>query len=186
MLILASQSPRRKSILESMHLEFNILVPNVQEHVQGIFFQDIPILNAELKADAIAEKHPDSLVLAADTVVEFDGCHFNKPVSEDDAVEMLLTLSGREHHVVTGVCLQQRSKNILTIFADISKVTFKKYDKNTVLEYMQKVNVMDKAGAYAVQEYGSLIIDKIAGSISNVMGLPSEKLHTALKLISQY
>lgn len=183
MLLLASQSPRRKTILESMRLKFRVVVPDVEEHSEGLYYQDIPILNARLKADAVAAFNPDSLVLAADTVVEFDGRHFNKPADEEDAIEMLLTLSGEEHRVVTGVCLQKRSENILTLFADISRVKFKQYGRDIIVEYMRKVNVMDKAGAYAVQEHGSLIVDKIVGSTTNVMGLPSEKLQEALKVL---
>ncbi len=182
MILLASKSPRRKTILESMQLDFKVIPPAVDEHVDGVFYKDIPILNARLKADAIADKYPESLILAADTVVEFNGRHLNKPDDEDQAIEMLLTLSGQEHRVVTGVCLQKRSKNIFTLFADISKVKFKNYNRNTVIEYMKKVYVMDKAGAYAVQEHGSLIVDNIVGSVSNVMGLPSEKLHETLLL----
>ena len=181
MILLASKSPRRKTILESMQLDFKVIVPEVDEYVDGFFYKDIPILNARLKADAIADKYPDSLVLAADTVVEFDGRHINKPADENEAIEMLLTLSGQEHIVVTGVCLQQRTMNILTVFADISKVKFKHYNRDTVIDYMQKVYVLDKAGAYAVQEHGSLIVDEIVGSVSNVMGLPSEKLDEAFK-----
>ena len=185
-LVLASTSPRRKAILESMGYEFNVLDPSVEEHFDGVFFEDIPILNARLKADAVAEKFPESLVLAADTVVEFAGRHFNKPDDEEQAVEMLMTLSGQEHQVVTGVCLQQRSKKILSIFAEISRVRFRKYGIDTAKAYMEVVNVMDKAGAYAVQEYGSLIVDEIIGSTTNVMGLPSEKLAEILLILENY
>lgn len=185
-LLLASKSSRRKIILAEMGMTFEVIDPGVEEHCEGIYYQDIPILNARLKADAIAEKYPDSLVLAADTVVEFDRRHFNKPDDEEQAFEMLTTLSGQEHQVVTGVCLQRRSKKILITFADISRVQFKKYDIDTVKQYMEIVNVMDKAGAYAVQEHCSLIVEKIVGSTTNVMGLPSEKLKEALQMIERY
>lgn len=185
-LILASTSPRRKSILESMGYKFSIINPDVEEHCEGIFFEDIPIINARLKADAVAEKFPDSLVLAADTVVEFEKNHFNKPADEIQAVEMLMKLSGKEHQVVTGVCILQRSRKIFSLFADTSRVRFKKYNLDTIRAYMNSVNVMDKAGAYAVQEYGSLIVDEIFGSMTNVMGLPSEKLAENLQMIERY
>lgn len=184
LLILASKSPRRKTILDSMKIAYQVVLPDIEEHVTGVYYQDIPILNARLKADAVASENPDSLVLAADTVVEFNGLHLNKPADENEAVEMLLTLSGQEHRVVTGVCLQLRAEGVFCLFGDISTVRFKTYSRATVLEYMQKVYVLDKAGAYAVQEHGSLIVDEIIGSVTNVMGLPSEKLGEALQVIN--
>ena len=180
MLILASKSPRRKTILQSMGLEFQTFASSAEEISGGSYFEDIPMLNAVMKARDIASQHPEALVLGADTVVECDGMHFNKPGSRDDAEGMLLALSGKEHVVVTGVCLECRSDNLLSVFAEKSFVRFKSYGLDTVRNYMELVDVMDKAGAYAVQEHGSMIIDNIRGSVTNVVGLPSEKLAEAL------
>jgi septum formation protein len=113
MLLLASQSPRRETILKSMGFVFKIVIPNVEEHTDSLFVEDIPILNAKLKADAVSAQYPNDIVLAADTVVEYNRRLFNKPDDENDAVDMLLTLSGKEHKVITGGCIQQQSTNIL-------------------------------------------------------------------------
>ncbi len=183
MLLLASKSPRRRAILQSMGIEFDVVDPDAEEFSRGVYFEDIPVLNAVLKAGKVAGDNPDIPVLGADTVVELDGRHYNKPIDAEDAVRMLQSLSGREHLVVTAVCIQWRSKNIFAVFADKSFVRFKSFGLDSIHKYMSQVDVMDKAGAYAVQEEGGLIIKGISGSVSNVMGLPREKLAEALAVI---
>ena len=182
MFILGSQSPRRKEILNSLGLEFKVVIPNVKEYKDEIFYKDIPILNARLKGDEIAKQFPNDIVIAADTVVEFNNRLFNKPIDDDDAVNMLEKLSGNEHRVVTSVSIQQRNINYFQLFSEISRVQFLNFGRDTIAEYMKKVHVMDKAGSYAVQEHGSMIIKEIIGSVTNVMGLPIEKLTEALKV----
>jgi septum formation protein len=176
-MILASNSPRRKEILTSLSIPFTV-VPSEEDECapDSCFPPHLPIINAELKCRSVAEKFPDHLVLGADTVVEFDGRILEKPHDEEDALRMLMMLSGRTHQVVTGVCLMKISENIVSVFADKSIVEFNKFDQRTAEDYMQKVYLLDKAGAYAVQEYGEIIIKKITGSVSNVIGLPIEKL----------
>lgn len=163
-----------------MGVEFEAVDPLAEEFSGGVYFEDIPVLNAILKAGRVAFENPEVPVLGADTVVELDGRHYNKPSDIEDAVKMLQSLSGREHLVVTAVCLQWRSKNIFSVFADKSLVRFKSYGLDTIQDYVSKTDVMDKAGAYAVQEAGGLIIECISGSVSNVMGLPAEKVAESL------
>jgi len=175
--ILASNSPRRKDILTSLSIPFKV-VPSDEEEcsADSCFPEHLPIINAQLKCRSVASQFPDHLVLGADTVVELDGSIIEKPKDKEYALNMLMMLSGRKHQVITAVCLVKISENISTVFSEKSIVEFNDFDKKTAEAYMNKVNVLDKAGAYAVQEYGEVIIKKITGSVSNVIGLPIEKL----------
>ena len=142
----------------------------------------VAVSNAELKADAAAEVFPDALVIGADTVIELEHSILGKPSGRENAEQMLLRMSGRSHNVVTGVCMACRNRQIRICFADVSKVFFKEIGLETIRHYMSLVNVMDKAGAYAVQEHGELIIDRVEGSVNNVIGLPVERIAETLRL----
>ena len=181
--ILASASPRRKELLAGMGISFEALPAEVEEIASGSGLPagEIVRLNAVRKAAAVAEGHPDALVIGSDTVVECDGRIFGKPASPDEAVSMLKTLSGRSHRVMTGVALQLKQTNLNRSFTDISHVVFKELSDETIREYMRLVNVLDKAGAYAVQEHSELILACLDGSLSNVIGLPVERLTAELK-----
>lgn len=137
-------------------------------------------LNACLKAGAAARLHPDSLVIGSDTVVVCGEQIFGKPHTAEEAAAMLATLSGRTHQVMSGVSLQYVECGLDFSFTEISYVVFKKLDDAAIREYMSLVNVMDKAGAYAVQEHSELILDHLDGSLSNVVGLPVERLSREL------
>lgn len=181
-IILASASPRRRELLESFRIPFRVFVPDVKELEQGVDFRGVAVSNAELKADAAAEVFPDALAIGADTVIELDHDILGKPSSRTDAEQMLLRMSGRAHNVVTGVCMVCRNRQIRICFADVSRVFFKEIGLEAIRHYMSLVNVMDKAGAYAVQEHGELIIDRVEGSINNVIGLPVERIAETLRL----
>ena len=186
MIILASNSPRRKEILTSLGIEFRIISPEVDECSAGSCFPEhLPIINAKLKSETVSLLYPDELVLGADTVVELDGKTVEKPEDEEDALKMLMTLSGKTHQVVTAVCITRIADNTSINFSEKSIVTFNNFSAKTAKDYMQKVHVLDKAGAYAVQEYGEIIIKSITGSESNVIGLPIEKLVESLQLGSK-
>jgi len=176
-IILASGSPRRRELLESFRIPFRVFVPEVTELEQGVDFRAVAVSNAELKADAAAEVFPDALVIGADTVIELE-----HSILRENAEQMLLRMSGRSHNVVTGVCMACRNRQIRICFADVSKVFFKEIGLETIRHYMSLVNVMDKAGAYAVQEHGELIIDRVEGSVNNVIGLPVERIAETLRL----
>ena len=164
-----------------MHINFSVVSPGVEEYDSARFFPEhLPLMNAKLKAEAVAADYPGHLILGADTVVELDGAIIEKPADSISALEMLMMLSGREHQVVTAVCLTCLKKGLSVIFTEKSRVLFKKFDRQTAEEYMSRVYVLDKAGAYAVQEHGDMVIRQITGSESNVIGLPSEKLEEAL------
>jgi septum formation protein len=181
-LILASASPRRDQLLREMGLAFSIVLPDeVEELESGLAPEALASHNAQRKARAVAGHHREALVLGADTIVVLDGVVYGKPKSMAEAVRMLGQLAGRAHDVFTGVCLIQRSRWLETTFCDRTRVWMKALRPPQVVEYFEKVNPLDKAGAYAAQEHGDTIIERIEGSFSNVMGLPVERLRTVLE-----
>src|SRR5213075_1186101 len=137
-------------------------------------------LNAYRKARAVAKKTPDALVLGADTLVHVDTRLFGKPTTFVEAERMLEGLQGRTHHVVTGICLIHLRHYRQKMFAETTQVTFRVLDSTQIRSYLQTVNPLDKAGGYAIQENGDLIVARIAGSFSNVVGLPVERLKSEL------
>lgn len=176
--ILASASPRRKELLSSMGLEFSVIPAEVDEISpdSGYPASEMVRLNACLKAGAVAKRHPDSLVIGSDTMVVCEGRIFGKPHTAEEAVSMLKNLSGRAHQVMSGVALRFGKYSLDHSFTEISRVKFKDLTDGAIREYMGQVNVMDKAGAYAIQEHPELILDRLDGSLSNVIGLPVEHL----------
>ena len=180
--ILASASPRRKVLLSGMGIAFTVLPAEVEEisAEQGYPAPEMVRLNACLKANAAARQHPEALVIGADTVVVCGGESFGKPHSPEEAAAMLKKLSGRAHQVMSGVSLQCVKYRLDHSFTEISQVVFKELDDAAIREYMRLVNVMDKAGAYAIQEHAELILDRLEGSLSNVIGLPVERLSCEL------
>ncbi len=180
--ILASASPRRKELLAGMGIEFTPVSAEVEEisSCSGLPAEEIARRNACLKAAAVSDLHPDSLVIGSDTIVVCSCRIFGKPQTADEAVSMLKTLSGREHEVMSGVALICKERGLDRSFVEISRVVFKELSDDTIREYMAKVNVMDKAGAYAIQEHGELILSRLDGSLSNVIGLPVERLQHEL------
>jgi len=181
-MILASGSPRRRELLSASGVPFRVFVPETEELSQCADYRSLALANAECKAETAAELFPGSLVLGADTVIELDHEILGKPSCADEAETMLLRLSGRAHDVVTGVCMVCRERNIRICFADLSRVVFRRIDLRTVREYMRLVPVLDKAGAYAVQNHAELIVERVEGSVSNVIGLPVERIVRTLSL----
>ncbi len=176
-LILASASPRRSELLRQMGLQFEILpAQSAEEHPGHLTPVEICQINAYHKARAVAKKHPDALVLGADTVVCLGTRIFGKPASLEEAEQMLLALQGQEHVVITGVCLIHLRPHRQRTFADTTWVRFHPLGTEQVESYLSKVSPLDKAGAYAIQEHGDLIVERIDGSFTNVVGLPMERL----------
>lgn len=181
--ILASASPRRKELLTGMGIDFTVVPAEVDELVpsDGHSAWETVLRNAEMKAEAVAVLHPEALVIGSDTVVVCGGRIFGKPADRNEAAAMLGTLSGREHQVLTGVALRLKGKALERSFVETSIVRFKVLSEAVIREYMSRVNVMDKAGAYAIQEHGELILERLDGSFSNVIGLPVERLTEELR-----
>ena len=181
-IILASASPRRSELLRQIGVEFRVITSDAPEiHDGELTAREIAQVNAYRKARAVAKKHPDALVLGADTLVYLETLLMGKPGSLEHAYEMLEQLQGRTHEVVTAVCLLNLRGHRQTIFTEVTDVTFRPLDAESIRRYLNKVNPLDKAGAYAIQEQGDLIVEKIAGSYTNVVGLPVERLQTELR-----
>ncbi|MCF7764377.1 MAG: Maf family protein [Verrucomicrobia bacterium] len=180
-LILASQSPRRIELLRQITFHFEV-IPSVVEEVQSehLTARETAQLNAYRKARVVAKRFPDALVLGSDTVVELDNTLFGKPESLEEARTMLLQLQGKTHQVVTGVCLIHLRGHRQKLYAESTGVTFRRLTGVEIDRYLEKVNPLDKAGGYAIQEYGESIVQDIEGSYTNVMGLPVESLRTEL------
>ena len=181
-LILASASPRRADLLKQIGLKFRVIPGNAVElqHEQ-LTAVELSQLNAHRKARAVAKKHPESLVLGADTLVYLNTTLYGKPASRAEAARMLGELQGQTHQVVTGVCLVHLSHSRERIFAESTEVTFRRLTGAQIRRYLDQINPLDKAGAYAIQEKGDLIVERISGSYSNVVGLPLERLQAEVK-----
>ena len=181
-MILASESPRRAELLRQLGIEFKVVSSQVPElHHEQMTALEVCQINAYRKARAVAKKLPDMLILAADTLVHLDTRLLGKPSSLEEAYQMLEELQGRTHHVVTAICLMHLREHRQRISAERTAVTFRTLDAPKIRRYLNQVNPLDKAGAYAIQEQGDLIVERISGSYTNVVGLPLERLTAELK-----
>lgn len=172
MFYLASQSPRRKELLTLAGLSFEVLVSGCDENVpDGLSAEQTVQLLAEQKADAVVSLcKPQDIVLAADTVVVAQGNILGKPVNEEDACNMLRMLSGQTHTVMTGVCITGNGKR--KSFVSKTDVTFYTLTEEEIKNYVATGDPMDKAGSYGIQSKGVVLVEKISGDYSNVVGLP--------------
>ena len=180
-IILASNSPRRRTLLSLSGIE---CIPVPSEAIE-LDLPDKPEdtvrQNAEAKARLAARAYPRAVIIAADTVVFLDGI-LGKPESMAQAREMLVKLGGRIHTVHTAVTVTIPQRLEICTKVAVSRVKMKTLDEKTITEYFQLVDPLDKAGGYAVQEHGDLLIEKIEGSLSNIIGLPLETLEKILAL----
>lgn len=180
-LILASTSPRRSVLLREMGFAFRTFSPDIEETAETHFTpRELTLLNARRKATAVAAFCPDSVVIGADTVVCIDGQILGKPADLDEARRMLRLLSGRSHEVLTSVWVVRFHPAKTRAFTEATTVYFRKLSDDRVDEYLALTNPLDKAGGYAAQENADMLIERIDGSISNVIGLPVETLKMAL------
>jgi septum formation protein len=180
-LVLASASPRRDELMREAGYTFEVLVPQVEEaHDESLTCEELTMANALLKAKAIALEQPDAVVIGADTLVYLNGVPLGKPADMEDAAAMLHRLSGHTHQVCTGVALVCVNEGIEQTFPVISAVTFKALTEEIIRDYHSRIEPLDKAGAYAVQDESAMIIEEVSGSWSNVKGLPMEALSEAL------
>ena len=175
-LILASASPRRRELLARLGVPFTVVVADVTEHEEPDSDpRHLVSHNAALKADWVADRRPDALVLGADTTVFLGGRVYNKPRDLADARDMLRQLVGRTHTVYTGVAVRRRSDGLALDDGVASEVTFLPLDDAAIDRYTREVNVLDKAGAYSIQDRRELLIEGFRGSFTNIMGLPLEE-----------
>lgn len=171
-IILASQSPRRKQLMEMAELQFEVLIADVDEtNPPGMPGEQVPEHLARKKADAVSHITQGALVIAADTIVLLDHHILGKPKDAAHAQEILGMLSGRMHKVITGVCIRKDDKE--RSFSITTEVYFRKLSAAQIDHYITNYKPYDKAGAYAIQEWiGVTGIEKINGDYYNVMGLP--------------
>ena len=179
-IILASGSPRRQQFLRELDIDFTIQLKEVEEiypnHLQA---SEITIFLAELKANAFDLLEENEILITSDTIVWHENKALGKPKDAQDAFEMLQSLSGKTHEVITSVCF--KTKNSLETITETTKVTFNSLSDEAIQYYISTYKPFDKAGSYGIQEWIGLVgIAKIEGSYTNVVGLPVEKVYQKL------
>lgn len=183
-LILASTSPRRQELLNEAGYAFRSIAPDVEEWDEPSANADELVLyNARLKCSAIARQHPSSIVLAADTTVALGDRLYAKPINRTQACQFLLELSGRSHVVATAICIQIASARFEHAEVVHSTVAFRVLSMQEIERYIDEFNPLDKAGAYAIQDGGEKIVSNFDGSLSNIIGLPMERVSQLLHTI---
>ena len=181
LLLLASNSPRRRELLAEAGFEFETWSPDVGERFDpDLTLRELTTFNAVRKALAAARNHSERIVIAADTLVAIDEHVLGKPGDMSEAVAMLERLSGQTHEVCTSVSICHLLSGRFIGFSKISRVHFRQLRRSEIDHYLARINPLDKAGAYAAQGFGAEIIEKIDGSFTNVVGLPMEKTTLAL------
>jgi len=182
--ILASVSPRRKELLEGMGIEFDVIPSGINEDfLNGETPRDHVLRLSKEKSSAVSRNNPDAWVLGADTVVIIDGEVIGKPGTQNEARAMLARLSGREHRVITGFTIVNKSADVMITDAVESFVIFKEISEDEMDWYVKTKEPYDKAGGYAVQGMAAFFIREIRGSYTNVVGLPLTEVVTALKRV---
>lgn len=182
-IILGSASPRRKKILTDMGIKFRIHVSKAKEdYPKSLYEAEIAKFLAQQKAEFILKKLSGNyLLITVDTIVLQNNMILHKPIDEDDAKKILISLSNTKHKVISGVCIKSNKKEV--IFSSNTEVYFNKLCKEEIDYYIKKYKPFDKAGSYGIQEWiGDVGIKKINGSYNNVVGLPSAQLYQKLKL----
>ena len=182
LLVLASTSPRRFDLMTEAGLRFTVVPAEVEEvHDEAVPVAELTRQNAALKADWVAVRHPEAWVIGADTLVSIDGQALGKPADLAEARRMLKQLAGRTHVVGTAVCLIQSATRQRREFLEQTLVTFRPLGDEEIGHYLTLINPLDKAGSYAAQEHGEVIIEQVEGAYSNVVGLPMERLLVELR-----
>ena len=172
-IILASNSPRRKSLLELIDLPVKVIASSVHEDFNiNLKPTEFAKHYSHLKAQDIAEQHPNSLVIGADTIVVLNNEIIGKPIDEEDSKLMLKKLSGRTHTVITGVCFVWQDKNIVDILKEKTVLTFQELTDEQIQYYVKYYHPLDKAGSYGIQDWFAVCVKKIDGCFYNVMGMP--------------
>lgn len=179
--ILASNSPRRREIL-GKYIDFEAVTAEVSE--DNDFYKSPETLVMALafeKANSVAAKYEDAIVIGADTVVEIEGEILGKPKSREDAKRMMEKLRGKSHRVITGFSIIDLSFDKKYMDYEVTEVIFKDLSDEEIEAYLNKAEYMDKAGAYGIQEEAALFVEKIEGDYLNIVGFPISKIYTVLK-----
>jgi len=180
-IILASSSPRRQQILSELGLSFSIIKPDIDEHID-YYSPGAAARLAKDKAKKVSDEvNEECIIIASDTIVTDGKNILGKPKDKKDAERMLTLLSGRSHFVVSGICLIDKRNDECYFDEETTIVIFRKLSKKQIISYINTFEPFDKAGAYGIQGFGRLIVEKIDGCFFNVMGLPVGILNTFLK-----
>ena len=171
-MILASNSKRRQEILKDAGFNFKVITSNIKEISDKKIITEKVLDIAEKKLEQIAKDNKNEFILAADTVVELNGKIFGKPKNREEASSFLKTLSGQIHRVITAYVFKNISKNILIKEIVVSEVKFFDLDDETINWYLDTGEPFDKAGAYGIQGYGRILVEKINGDFYSIMGFP--------------
>ena len=181
-IILASASPRRRELLAKTGLKFKVVTSHYEETItHGLSPRKVAAEFAQGKARQVADSHPEAIVIAADTLVVCRGQLFGKPHTPDEARRMLKKLNGQRHQVVTSFCIMERARQKEHTETVSTSVYLKKLSDCEIDAYVKTGEPLDKAGAYAIQGLGAIIVEKIAGDYANVVGLPLFALAAALR-----
>ncbi len=184
-LILASESPRRKEILNNIGLNFKVYSSKIDETEFKKYSPRISAtLCAEKKAKAASQVFDNNFIIAADTIVSIKGAILGKPKSEAESYEMLKMLSGKSHKVLTGVSVCKKNENLKKSFCSTTEVKIKPLSDDVIKFYIENFNPFDKAGSYGIQDWFSCQVESIKGCYFNVMGLPLSKLYELLLNLS--
>ena len=179
--ILASTSPRRAELLRKEGINFEVVVPeNINEEQVSADPASHVLELSKKKAENVAKKVRDSIILGADTIVVLDGEILGKPKDSDEAFKMLKKLSGKEHEVYTGISLVNKEKGKVLSGYQLTKVKFNQLKDEEIKDYIDTGEPLDKAGAYGIQGMGNFLVEKIEGDLDNVIGLPLRKLEELL------
>lgn len=179
-LVLASKSPRRETLLSALGWKFRIVDPKVVEfHLPGEPPEKTCRRLAIEKARAVSQRFPESFVIGADTIVVHEGKILGKPKDDTEAAEMIRALSGRTHEVITGIALWKREGCLDDI--EVTRVTFRPLSEGEIAAYVATGEGRDKAGGYAIQGRGALLVSGISGCYFNVVGLPLHRLSLLLE-----
>jgi len=178
-IILASASPRREELLKKICTDFKIEIGHGEEIHGATTPKDLALANAKIKAESVAKKFLQDVVIGADTIVALDGKIFEKPADSRGAFEMLKTLSGRKHEVITGLAIVAQGKTFTA--AEVTEVFFGKMSDEEIKSYVATGEPLDKSGSYALQGGAAKFIEKINGDWSNVVGLPLYRLRMLAK-----
>ena len=186
--ILASQSPRRKEILDMLSLEYKQESSDLEERIDPLIAPEINAMSiAFQKAYSISKNNVNKTVIAADTIVVINNKILGKPENDDDAMEMLALLNNKTHHVYTGIALINLALDIKVVDFDRTEVVFKNNSIKKLEKYIESKEPFGKAGAYAIQGKGGLLVDHFIGSFFNVIGLPIDTLnYNLIKYFNYY
>lgn len=183
--ILASNSPRRRELLDNCGYSFEIKPSDCDETIsEKLTPQETVKELSRRKAMVVLESYGDAVVLGCDTVVAVDGEILGKPLSREDAFRMLMYLSGKKHIVVSGVCIADRDR--CECFENTTEVEFHTLSEETVNSYLDTMEYADKAGSYGIQGYGSVLVKGIKGDFFSVMGLPVSQCASVLASFGIY